>query len=380
MTTETTGVPTLDAFLGGGLLAGDNVVWVDDDRPAALWFCRQMLGAGSAAGPNRFVSFGGGGDPPLLPPDVEVVDLPTTGRRADPAALATAILALDHPEGSRIVFDGLDALVARWGAPAALQLYTTVCPRLFERGALAYWTGSREWLSNALLESITRIAQCVFDVRDRRLRVAKAEGRPAQRQGALVDVERRDDGTFELGREHVVGRVGAGMRRVRQARNLTQSQIATLANVTPAAISQTESGRRGLSLETLVPLCETLGIGLDDLLGTAATQDVVLARRDRLAVGHDVVALFDDPARGPRTYLVRLDVGESGAPPFTHKGVELVLVASGLVLLDTGDSTPVMRAGDAVMVRRVVIERWTNLGDEPAQLFWVASDASSSAD
>jgi hypothetical protein len=54
-----------------------------------------------------------------------------------------------------------------------------------------------------------------------------------------------------------------------------------------------------------------------------------------------------------------------------------VLVANGLVLVDTGDATPVLRAGDALMVRRVVIERWTNLGNEPAQLFWVASDASS---
>ncbi len=375
MAIETTGVPTLDAFLGGGLVSGDNVVWVDDDRSAGLWFCRRMLDAGT--GPKRFVSFTPADDRPTFGDDVEVIDLSGIDADTDVAELATTILAMDQPDGARIVFDGLDHLVMHAGASPTLQLYTRVCPRLFERGALAYWTGSREWLSTGLLDSVTKIAQCVFDVRDRRLRVAKAEGRPAQIDGALVDVIATDDGGFELGREHVVGRVGTGLRRVRQARNLTQGQLAELAHVTPAAISQTESGRRGLSLDTLVPLCDTLGIGLDDLLGTPRTQDVVLARRDRLTAGRDAVALFDDPTRGPQAYLVRLEPGESGSPPFTHKGVEQVLVADGLVLIDTGATTPVLRTGDALMVRRVVIERWTNLGDAPAQLFWVASNIGS---
>lgn len=369
MPIETTGVPTLDRYLGGGMLSGDNVVWITDDRAAARWFCRNLLAAGDV--PGTLVVFDDDADDLDPPPGTVVIDLSRPDTRDADAATAR-ILGLDLDEGSRVVFDGLDGLVRRWGAPAARSLYTHVCPRLFERGAIAYWTGTRAWVSPGLLDSIERIAQCVFDLRDHRLRVAKAEGRPPRIHGSLVDVVADSDGDgFELGREHVVGRIGAGLRRIRQARNLSQTQLASLAEVSPAAISQTESGRRGLSLDTLVPLCEKLGIGVDDLLGAPDTRDVVLARRDRLQIDDGVVALHDDPTAGLRAYLIRLEPGASKAPPFTHKGVETVLVADGLIIVDAGDESPVLRTGDGVLVRRAVIERWTNLGDRPAQFFWI---------
>jgi quercetin dioxygenase-like cupin family protein len=69
-----------------------------------------------------------------------------------------------------------------------------------------------------------------------------------------------------------------------------------------------------------------------------------------------------------------LGPGESGAPELVHKGVELVLVASGLVQLTIGDDTPVMRAGDAVLATTVTVSGWRNLMNGPALLFWVLRD------
>jgi transcriptional regulator with XRE-family HTH domain len=305
---------------------------------------------------------------------VEVLHVPPE-RTPDAAALEALILDPREAEGARLVVDGLDDLVLRWGVDQAARFYSRVCPRLFDLGALAYWMGSRDVVPTSLVDQVTRVAQCVFDVRGDRLRVVKAEGRPAKVQGALVDLVDHD-GRPVVAREHAVGRVGEGLRRLRQERNLTQGQVARLAGVTPAAISQAESGRRGLSLDTLIPLCEALGIGLDDLLGSGASAGHLLARRDRRTTGRSegdsaVLPLFDDPGPGVRAYLVRLAPDEQGAPPFAHKGPELVLVASGLVLIDLGDTTPVVRAGDALMVRSATLQRWTNLGPGPAQLFWV---------
>ena len=153
---------------------------------------------------------------------------------------------------------------------------------------------------------------------------------------------------------------------------MTQRQLAELAGVTPAAISQAESGRRGLSLETLVPLCDRLRISLDDLLGVRPLHRHLLARRDRHPLGDGWTALFDDPDLGTRVYRVELKADEQGSPPFVHKGIEVVLVAQGLVLLDLGDDTPVMRAGDALMVTADPIKSWLCLGPGPAELFWIA--------
>lgn len=177
-----------------------------------------------------------------------------------------------------------------------------------------------------------------------------------------------------VSREHSVGRLGEGLRRTRKERNLTQAQMAALAGVTPAAISQAETGRRGLSLDTIIPLCEALQMGIDDLLGTGRPPDPLLARHDRAAVDAGAVPLFNDPELGPRTFLIHIGAGDSVSPPFAHKGPEMVLVADGLVLVDLGDTTPVLRSGDGLRVIRTSIRRLTNLSTGQARLFWMAAD------
>ena len=165
------------------------------------------------------------------------------------------------------------------------------------------------------------------------------------------------------------------MERVRRERNLSQSDLARLAGVTQSAISQAEAGRRGLSLETLLLLSERLGTGIDELLASAPTGGYVLARRPRISV-EAKTALLDDPKAGLRAYLVRLGPGESGAPDISHKGAELVLVASGLVQLTIGSDTPVMRAGDAALATTVAVSGWRNLLNGAALLIWVLRDES----
>jgi hypothetical protein len=52
----------------------------------------------------------------------------------------------------------------------------------------------------------------------------------------------------------------------------------------------------------------------------------------------------------------------------------MILVAQGLVQVDLGTATPVMRAGDAVLARRVAIKGWRNLLPQDARLFWILRD------
>lgn len=361
---ESSGLASLDEFLEGGLRRGDNVVWVADERGSADVFLDAFLDAGRSL--CRYVHLG---DRRKGDGDVTVID--QAGPDASLDDVERVLLGSDIVAGSRVVIDALDDLVVRWGAAEAIRFYRRTCPRLFDRGAIAYWVGHRDVLGAAVIDGVSKIAQCVFDVRGERLRVAKAEGRSSRLQGAVVGLE-TVDGQMVVSREHAVGRIGEGLRRLRRDRNMTQAQIAALAGVSAGAISQAESGRRGLSLDSLIPLCESLGIGIDEILGTGRAPDPLLARHDRELSAGQVVSLFDDPTGGHRTYLVRLGPEESVAPPFPHKGSELILVAKGLVLVDLGDTTPVLRTGDALVASRVPVLRWTNLDDERAELFWIA--------
>jgi quercetin dioxygenase-like cupin family protein len=71
---------------------------------------------------------------------------------------------------------------------------------------------------------------------------------------------------------------------------------------------------------------------------------------------------------------VRLGAGESGSPATIHKGAELILVGNGVVQIQLNEQTPVLRAGDALLVTHDAINGWRNLLPEPARLFWIVRD------
>ena len=371
----TSGVADVDSLMGG-LLLGDNVVWVLDDTEVVGHLEDALLAEVTARGEGCFY-VSAGQDPvrlrARLGPGVTVLDARPRGPCGDAAVLETAIIesARSHPPGY-VVIDGLALFARRWGAAKAIAFFSRVCPRLFDLGAVAYWRAPRAELGRSFIDQVTNVTQCVLEIGEGHLRVVKAEGRPASVQGRLLRLELAD-GVVHLEDERALGRLGRGLERVRRERNLHQTDLARMAGVTPSAISQAESGRRGLSLDTLLALSERLGMGLDELLASAPTGGYVLARHPRTSV-EPTTALLDDPKAGLRAYLVRLGPGESGAPDLVHKGAELVLVASGLVQLTIGSDTPVMRAGDAVLATTEAVSGWRNLMNGPALLFWVLRD------
>ncbi len=370
-----TGVPDLDVLLGG-LIGGDNMVWVSSNADVLDHIERAFLQDGSRRGePCLYVSASApkAKVQAKVGTHCDVVDARPRSRLADPVVLEQTLLEAAMAAPTRIVLDGLDAFVQRWGHKKALGFFSRVCPRLFDLGSIAYWRGSRQQLGSRFLEGVGKVTQCVLEITRDQLRVVKAEGRGAALQGRLVRLH-TTNGTIHLENERALGRLGEGLRRLRKERHLTQGDLARLAGVSPSAISQAEASHRGLSLDTLLTLSESLGVGLDELLVNEPATDYVLARRDGSGTGAANAALLDDPSAGLRAYLVRLRPGATGSPPIAHKGVELVLVANGLVQIDLGSATPVLRAGDAALATKVPVVGWRNLSAEPARLFWILRD------
>ncbi|MFN2555539.1 MAG: helix-turn-helix domain-containing protein [Nitriliruptorales bacterium] len=375
MDRQSSGVEDLDVLLGG-LIAGDNVVWVGEEPELLARVEHAFLAEGQQQAAKCWYVTTRSAPQAVaarLGPTVTVLDARPRGSIADPAVLEQAV-AGSAGVWDRLVVDGLDVLAQRWGREAALRLFTRLCPLMFDLGALAYWRASRRTLGSSFLQEVEKVTQSVLEVDREHLRVVKAEGRPPHVQGRLVRIEVSDAGGVRLREERALGRLGEGLRRLRQQRHLNQADLSRLAGVSPSAISQAEAGRRGLSLDTLLKLSEELGISLDELLSTQHAPNYVLARRDRLGASQPSVALLDDSNLGLRTYLVHLQPGEMGTPPMPHKGLELVLVAAGLIQIDLGSATPVMRAGDALLATKVPVMGWRNLQAKPARLFWILRD------
>jgi transcriptional regulator with XRE-family HTH domain len=372
-----TGIADLDELLSG-LLPGDNLIWLSDKRSELHLgavvdpFLIQGADEGASCSYVRLA------DDVVRTPLSESVDARVfdarQGALADPVQLEQVLIEQERERPGRVVFDGLDAMVDLWGRDRTRGFFTRVCPQMFDIGSIAYWIGSARKIGGRVLEQISKTTQCVLEFGRDQLRVLKSEGRVGV-EGRIVRVTLRDDGTLGLEQERALGRLGEGLRRIREERGLSQTDIATLAGVSPSAISQAEGGLRGLALDTVLTLAEALDVSLDDLLATTTTGHYVLRRRDRTSLREDIVPLIDDPKAGLlRAYVVTLRPGAAGVPPLTHKGAELVVVAAGLVQVDLGSAAPVMRVGDAVLATRVPILGWTNLLPKPAVFYWILRD------
>jgi transcriptional regulator with XRE-family HTH domain len=366
----TSGVPALDAVLGG-LLLGDNVVWFGGDDEVHHVLDRAFFTAAPPGTATIHVSTREASDRVRrrVGTRVSVLDARPGKPHADAVALERAVLE-QATTGSFVMIDHLDDLVRRYGADRALLLFSRICPQLFDVGAICYWRAGEG--SRSIRDGIRGVTQCVLDVSGERLRIDKAEGRHNV-QGRIFRM-RVDEGDLHVEQELAVGRLAQGLRDLRAARRLSQSDVARVAGVSPSAISQVEAGHRGLGLDTVIAIADGFGVGLDELLGATANPGYVIARRDRTVPRRGVTPLLEDPSIGIRAFLVNLGPGEHGEPPTAHKGPELVVVASGLVQLNLGTETPVMRAGDATLVTTAAVHGWRNLATGASRFFWVLRD------
>lgn len=369
-----TGTSSIDGLLGG-LIPGDNVVWVGDSTDVWDSVEARFLSLSASERPTLFVACTGAEMRRTLPPAVDRFDASRASLRGSPGALADALetYLVDNPTCA-VVVPGLTQLARRWGAGQAVAFFARTCPTMLQTGALTYW-----WLPSSiggdLLEQVRQVTQVMLEIRGEQLHVTKAESRPASVVGSVHDI-RLHDGDLQLSWNPSAGRLARGLVAIRRDLGLSQAQVAQAAGVTPSAISQAESGSRGLSVDTLISMADRLGISLDRLVSSRPLPGYVLSRHDRSRPlrGRSVTALANDATVGLRAYFVTLDGNERGEPPILHQGIELVALARGLVQVETGDDTPVLRSGDSLLTTSASITGWRNLRPDPAAFYWILRD------
>ena len=370
--TPSTGLTDLDRALDG-LYWGDNVVWQPEHAGDAQPFYAAIAGLSERYDRAAHVSLAGAVDGYA---GFEALDAGPTSPLARPGPLLEAIRKR-CAVGTRnlLLFDPLDGMAERWGVEQASRFFVRCCPMLLELGAIAYWSLGHNERYERLRRDVEDVTQCVIVIRDGRLRIAKAEGRPVGVQGSVYHY-RESAGVPVLREAPAAARLGSALRSVRLQRQLSQAQLAQLAGVSASAISQAERGQRGLSLDTLLTLTANLHITVDELLRGRVSVGYRLGRRDDPAAAPTgaPMALLDDPEAGLRTYLVRLAPGASATPDIEHKGIELVAVVAGLVQVVLTSGRPVLRQGEALLADRSSIREWRNIAQRPASLFWIIRD------
>jgi transcriptional regulator with XRE-family HTH domain len=169
--------------------------------------------------------------------------------------------------------------------------------------------------------------------------------------------------------------IGARVRQERQAQRLTLDQLAAKASVSRRMVINIEQGSTNASVGTLLRLSDALGIGLPALVEPPTRKPLRVTRAGEGAVlwsgagggqgllvagtqAPDVVELWD----------WTLGVGDRHvSEAHAASTVELLQVQDGTVVVEVGDQSVTLTAGDAVSFASDVAHYYANPGATPAR-------------
>lgn len=177
--------------------------------------------------------------------------------------------------------------------------------------------------------------------------------------------------------------IGADLRSLRIARNLTQEELADRAELSKGFISQVERNLTSPSIATLTDLLECLGSNLSTFFAKTPDEKVVFSGEDHF------VKEDDEGLKGEITWLIPnaqknmlepilVQLGPQGRtqelPP--HEGEEFGYVLSGFVHLMLGHKRLKVAAGESFCLHPREPHHIFNPGKRRASFIWISTPPS----
>lgn len=160
--------------------------------------------------------------------------------------------------------------------------------------------------------------------------------------------------------------VGSRLRRIRDQRGLTLTQVADQTGISKSTLSRLETGQRRPSLELLLPLAHTYRVPIDDLVGAPEVGDPRVRLKPRQVKGRTVLPLTQPG--GIQAWKIIVPSSQSTPSPRAHEGFEWLYVLSGRVRLVLGDQDLVLGVGEAAEFDTRVPHWFGSTGDGPVEL------------
>ena len=175
-----------------------------------------------------------------------------------------------------------------------------------------------------------------------------------------------------------VGDVGGRIRSLRLQKGITIPVLSQLSGLSPGFLSQIETGKASLSLDSLAKVAEALGLCTGDLLVEPPIPRVVRA-------GHRPRVRWGDAPEieylAPPIESSQLQAGLMCLPPggmvggcdHVHRGQEILWVLSGTVRVIQGEYDEVLGAGDSALVDARAAHTYEAVGSEEACFLVITS-------
>ncbi|MGH3094456.1 MAG: helix-turn-helix domain-containing protein [Streptosporangiales bacterium] len=159
------------------------------------------------------------------------------------------------------------------------------------------------------------------------------------------------------------------IRAIRTERGITLTELADRTALSAGLLSQVERRRTNPSLETLRRIARVLEVPIFDLFDAEANPNAAVVRRSRRMLVRSPHGGITYTRVSPGTG--RLEVlegtlepgGASSADPWSHPSEECVVVLEGLLVVEIGDDTYELAAGDSCYFDSRRLHRYRNPTD-----------------
>jgi len=160
--------------------------------------------------------------------------------------------------------------------------------------------------------------------------------------------------------------VGPRLRKVREQRGVTLTEVAHRTGISKSTLSRLENGQRRPSLELLLPLAQTYRVPLDDLVGAPDVGDPRIRLKPRRLNGRTVIPLTHPG--GVQAWKIVIPAHQSRPKPRSHDGFEWLYVLAGRMRLVLGDQDLTLGMGEAAEFDTQVPHWFGSTGEGPAEV------------
>lgn len=170
--------------------------------------------------------------------------------------------------------------------------------------------------------------------------------------------------------------IGNRLRRVREARALSQRQLSRLAGISNATISQIESNTINPSVGALKRILDAIPMGLAEFFAEDEPQEqkkIFFKSSELVEIGRGGVS-YRQVAKQLSDKAIQLILehykpgAHSGRVPITHEGEEAGIIIKGHLEVTVGEQKQVLGPGDAYYFRSHEPHRFRNVGAEPCEV------------
>jgi transcriptional regulator with XRE-family HTH domain len=143
--------------------------------------------------------------------------------------------------------------------------------------------------------------------------------------------------------------LGPRLKRLRQRRDLSLTDLASETGISVSTLSRLESGLRRPTLEQLLPLARAHGLTIDELVDAPPTGNPRINLRPIPSGDGSVILPLTRRPGGIQAYKIVKPAGDDHAEPElrTHEGYDWVYVLNGTLRLVLAEHDLLLKAGEA---------------------------------